>query len=103
MNEINLDWIDPIDIDPRLTVIPLAPTVWDDAKDGQHAVTDDGIVWERRDGLWWRHPWWQNSDAEEIIATCADPDEWAYSLGWPRKNVEDAHGSLTYITLPKET
>lgn len=100
-DSIPLDSIEPTVIGPGVAAIPLTPTVWDDAEDGQHAVTVDGTVWERRRGMWWRHPWWQGLDAEEIIATCADPDDWAYSLGWPRKNVEDAHGPLTPITLPR--
>lgn len=96
--------LDPIDltaITPEVVAIPLTPTVWDDAENGQHAVTQDGTVWHRRDGLWWRDPWWQGSDHDEIVATCADPEEWAYSLGWPRKQVEDAQGPLTYITIPR--
>ena len=101
MNDpINLDPIEPTTIGPGLAAIPLTPTVWDDAEDWQHAVTSNGMVWQRRRGLWWPSPWWQGSDAEEIKAVCANPDDWAYSNGWPRKMVEDAHGPLEPITLP---
>lgn len=33
---------------------------------------------------------------------CAEPDEWAYASGWPRKMVEDAYGKLEPVTLPGE-
>ena len=97
---IPLDPIDPTVIGPGLAAIPLAPTVWDDLTDGQHAVTPGGIVWQRRGGLWHMDPWWQREVAEQIIAICAEPDEWAYDNGWPRGYVEDAYGPLTAITLP---
>lgn len=96
-----LDPIDPTILGPGLAAIPLAPTVWDDAEDGQHAVTQDATVWQRRDGLWWREPWWQGSDHDEIVAVCADPGEWAYGLGWPRDQLEAAHGPLTLIMIPE--
>lgn len=96
----DLDPIDPTPITPGLVAIPLSPTVWDDLLDGQHAVTPDGWVWQRREGLWVGDPWWQEVDAAEIIAICAEPNEWAYDMGWPRAHVEDTHGSLTPITLP---
>jgi hypothetical protein len=99
---IPLDPIDPTAISPGLAAVPLAPSVWDDLPDGQHALTDNAVVWVRRNGLWHRDPWWQGEDADQIKAVCADPDEWAYDLGWPRKYVEDAHGPLTPITLPRE-
>lgn len=96
-----LDPIEPTAIGPGLTAIPLTPSVWDDAEDGQHAVTPNGLVFQRRDGLWHMDPWWQNNgDGEQIAAICADPDEWAYDSGWPRKYVEDAHGPLTPVALP---
>jgi hypothetical protein len=97
---IPLDPIEPTQIAPNVTAIPLAPTVWDDLPDGQHAVTPDGTVWQRRDGLWFADPWWQREDAEQVIAVCAAPDEWAYGLGWTRKHVEDTSGPLTPIALP---
>ena len=97
---IPLDPIEPTLIGPGLVATPLTPTVWDDMPDGQHAVTPNGIVFQRRKGLWFMDPWWQREDAEQIIAVCAEPDEWAYNNGWPRKNIEDAHGPLTPITLP---
>lgn len=98
---INLDPIEPTPIGPGLTAIPMSPTVWDDLPDGQHAVTPNGIVFRRRNGLWHMDPWWQNNgDGEQIAEICADPDEWAFDSGWPRKVVEDAHGALTPITLP---
>lgn len=100
-NSINLDPIEPTQIGPGLVAIPLEPTPWDDLEDGQYAVTPNGTVWLRRKGLWFREPWYQGSDAEEIIAVCADPDEWAYNNGWTRKHVEDATGPLTPITLPR--
>lgn len=101
---VNLDPIESTAIGPGLAAIPLGATVWDDAEDGQHAVTPDGIVFQCRKGLWHMDPWWQNNgDGAEIAAICADPDEWAFDSGWPRKMVEDAHGPLTYITLPKES
>lgn len=99
---IPLDPIEPTQIGPGLAAIPLIPTPWDDLPDGQHAVTEDGTVWQRRKGLWWRDPWWQGSDAEQIVAVCANPDEWAYSNGWTRKQVEDSQGPLMPITLPRE-
>lgn len=99
---IPLDPFDPTEIAPGVVAIPLTPTPWDDAEDGQHAVTPDGTVWQRRAGLWHQDPWWQQSDAEEIKAICADPDEWAYGNGWTRKHIEDAYGPLTPITLPEE-
>ena len=99
---IDLDPIDPTRITDRLAAIPLTPTVWDDMPDWQYALTPDGIVWQRRRGLWWPAPWWQTEDAEQIVAVCANPDEWAYASGWPRKMVEDAHGPLEPITLPQE-
>jgi hypothetical protein len=98
---IQLDPIEPTAISPGLAAIPLAPTPWDDAEDGQHAVTPNGIVFHRRGGLWHMYPWWQNNgDGAEIAAICAGPDEWAFDLDWTRKHVEDAHGPLTFITLP---
>lgn len=102
MNEpINLDPIEPTAITPNLTAIPLTPTVWDDLPDGQHAVTPNGIVFQRRKGLWHMDPWWQNNgDGAEIAAICADPDSWAYNDGWPRHIVEDAHGPLDPVKLP---
>lgn len=99
---INLDPIEPTRIGPGLAAIPLAPTVWDDLPDWQYALTPDGIVWQRRRGLWWPAPWWQTEDADQIKAICAEPDEWAYASGWPRKMVEEAHGPLEPITLPGE-
>lgn len=99
-----LDPIEPTVIGPGLAAIPLTPTVWDDAEDGQHAVTSDGIVFQRRKGLWHMDPWWQNNgDGAEIVAVCENPDDWAYGLGWPRKMVEDTHGPLAPITLPEPT
>lgn len=99
---VSIDPIEPTEIAPGLVAIPMSPTVWDDLEDGQHAVTANGIVFQRRDGLWHMNPWWQDDgDGAEIAAICADPDEWAYDMGWPRKQVEDAHGPLTPITLPK--
>jgi hypothetical protein len=95
-----LDPLDPTSIMPDLTVVPLTPTPWDDLPDGQHAVTPDGAVWQRRAGLWHRDPWWQGSDAEEIIAVCTEPDEYAFDLGWTRKHVEETVGPLTPIRLP---
>ena len=95
-----LDPFDPTVIAPGVAAIPLTPTPWDDLPDGQHAVTPDGTVWQRRAGLWHRHPWWQGSTAEEIIAVCDDPDEYAYSLGWTRKHVEENVGGLMTIDLP---
>lgn len=97
---VPLDPFDPTVIAPGLAAIPLTPTPWDDLPDGQHAVTPDGTVWQRRNGLWHRHPWWQGSTVEETVAVCADPDEYAYDLGWTRKHVEESVGSLTPITLP---
>lgn len=97
---VPVDPIEPTQIAPNALVIPLAPTVWDDLPDGQHAVTPDGTVWQRRGGLWYAYPWWQREDAAQIIAVCADPGEWAYDNGWPRKMVEDACGTLTPIALP---
>ena len=98
---IPLDPIDPTEIAPGVVVVPQTPSPWDDAEDGQHAVTPDGLVYERRDGLWHLDPWWQTEDHDQIVAICADPDEWAYDNGWPRKYVEDTHGPLTPITLPE--
>lgn len=98
----DLDPIDPTEIAPGVVAVPLAPTVWDDAEDGHHAVTDDGTVWERREGLWHQRPWWQNETAAQVVAVCADPEEWAYDLGWTRSHVEDTRGPLTPITLPGE-
>lgn len=95
-----LDPLDPTAIAPGVIAIPLEPTPWDDLPDGQHAVTPDGTVWQRRGGLWFRDPWWQGMEADDIAAVCADPDEWAYSLGWPRRDVEDGNGPLRAITLP---
>lgn len=95
-----LDPIEPTAIAPGLVAIPLTPTPWDDAEDGQCAVTSDGTVWKRRDGLWHRHPWWQGVDTEQIVAVCEEPDEWAYDLGWTRKHIEESVGALTYIALP---
>lgn len=100
---VPLDPFDPTVIAPGLIAIPLEPTPWDDLPDGQHAVTPDGIVWGRRDGLWHRDPWWQGTDADsvdEFIEICADPNAWAYDLGHPRKNVEESHGPLTPVALP---
>jgi len=97
---VPLDPIDPTVIGPGLAAIPLAPTVWDDLPDGQWAVTPDGRVFRRRNGLWHLDPWWQGTDGAEIIAVCEYPNQWAYDSGWPRKMVEDAHGVLTPITLP---
>lgn len=98
--ETPLDPIEPTQIAPSVAAIPLTPTPWDDAEDGQCAVTSDGTMWQQRKGLWHRHPWWQGSDAGEIVAVCEDPDEWAFDLGWTRKHVEDTSGPLTPITLP---
>ena len=96
-----IDPINPTVIGPGLVAIPMAPTVWDDLPNGQHAVTPNGLVFQRRDGLWHMDPWWQNNGGgEEVIAICAKPDSWDYDGGWPRKYVEDAHGPLTPITLP---
>lgn len=77
---MNLDPIEPTRIAPNLTAIPLGPTVWDDLPDGQHAVTPDGTVWQRRNGLWHMDPWYQREDADQIIAVCAEPDAWAYGV-----------------------
>lgn len=101
-DHIPLDPIEPTEIAPGVIAIPLAPTVWDDLPDGQHAVTPDGTVWQRRGGLWFMDPWWQREDAAQIIAICAEPDEWAYSNGWPRKTVEEGYGALTPVVLPPE-
>lgn len=100
MRGIPLDPIEPTEIGPGLVAIPISPTVWDDLPDGQHAVAPDGSVFQRRKGLWYPIPWWQGSDAAEIIAVCAHPDEWAWCSGWPRHAIEIAHGPLTPITLP---
>ena len=97
---VPLDPIEPTVIGPGLAAIPLIPTPWDDAEDGQCAVTHDGTVWQRRKGLWHMNPWWQGTPAEEIIAICAKPDHWAYDLDWTRKQVEDAKGLLTPIVPP---
>ena len=97
---IPLDPIDATQIAPGVAVIPLIPTPWDDLPDGQHAVTPDGTVWKRNSGLWRMDPWYQRDDAEQIIAVCENPDEWAYGNDWTRKHVEDAFGPLTPITLP---
>lgn len=97
-----LDPFDPVVIAPGVAAIPLTPAPWDDLPDGQHAVTPDGSVWQRRKGLWHRDPWWQGLVAREIVAVCAEPDEWAFGLGWTRKHVEEHVGPLTPITLPKE-
>lgn len=83
-----------------LVAVPLTSTPGDDVKDGSSAVTPDGTVWQHRKGLWYEHPWWQRCDAEEIIAVCDDPEEWAYNLGWTREQVEESVGALTYIHLP---
>lgn len=99
---IPLDPIEPTVIGPGLAAVSLAPTVWDDLPDWQYALTPDGIVWQRRRGLWWPAPWWQTEDADQIKAVCAEPDEWAYASGWPRKMVEDAYGKLEPVTLPGE-
>lgn len=96
----DLDPIDPTEIAPGVAAVPLIPTPWDDMTDGQHALSGDGTVWQRRGGLWHMAPWWQDEAADEIKAICADPDEWAYDVGWTRKQVEDAKGPLTPITLP---
>lgn len=95
-----LDPLDPTLVAPGVAAIPLTSTPWDDLPDGQHAVTPNGVVWQRRSGLWHRDPWWQGSEASEIVNVCTDPDEYAYDLGWTRKHVEDTHGPLTSITLP---
>lgn len=97
---IEIDPVDPTVVAPGVVAIPLSPSVWDDLKDGQHALTANGSVWLRRGGLWHPDPWWQGMDGEEIKAVCVDPDDWAYDNGWPRKYVEDAHGPLAPITLP---
>ncbi len=96
-----LDPLDPTSITPDVAAVPLTPTPWDDLADGRHVVTPDGVVWQRRAGLWHRDPWWQGSGAEEIVAVCAEPDEWAFDLGWSRKQVEETVGSLTPIHLPR--
>lgn len=98
--EENLDPFDPTLIAPGVAAVPLTPTPWDDLPDGQLAVTPDGTVWQRRSGLWHRSPWWQGFDYEEIVAICADPEEYAYDLDWTRKHLEDHVGPLTPITLP---
>ena len=95
-----LDPIDPTAISPGLAAAPLTPPVWDDAEDGQHAVTPNGVVFQRRDGLWHMDPWWQTEGGQQIADICAAPDAWAFDLGWPRKFVEETHGVLTSITLP---
>ena len=95
-----LDPIDPTVIGPGLVAVPLGPTVWDDLPDGQHAVAPDGTVYQRRGGLWFRDPWWQGSDGEEVVAICDNPDGWAYDNGWPRAYIEAAEGGLTPIVLP---
>lgn len=95
-----LDPLDPSAVAPGVAAVPLTSTPWDDLPDGQHAVTPDGTVWQRRSGLWHREPWWQGSDADEIVNICSDPDEYAYDLGWTRKQVEENVGPLTPITLP---
>jgi hypothetical protein len=97
---IPLDPIDATQIAPGLVAIPLGPTPWDDLNDGQHAITPDGVVWQRREGLWHRDPWWQGNDAAETCEVCSDPGDWAYDLGWSRKHIEDSVGPLTPITLP---
>lgn len=53
---IPLDPIEPTVIGPGLAAVSLAPTVWDDLPDWQYALTPDGIVWQRRRGLWWPAP-----------------------------------------------
>lgn len=97
---VPIDPIEPTQINDNLVAVPLAPTVWDDLADDQHAVTRDGEVWQRRGGLWHADPWYQREDSEQIIAVCADPDSWAHGSGWPRAMVEDTYGPLTPITLP---
>ncbi len=98
-----IDPIEPTAIGPGLAAMSLASTVWDDMDDGQHAVSPDAVVWVRHKGIWHRAAWWQTIDAEEIVAICEDPDEWAYDLGWPRAWVEDHHGgALVPITLPRK-
>lgn len=103
MSETAMDPFDPTVIAPGVVAIPLTPTPWDDMEDGQTAVDTVGHVWIRHDGLWYRYPWWQGADRDELIATCADPGGWAYSLGWSRAHVEEAHGALTPVTLPPGT
>lgn len=98
-----LDPIDPTAIGPGLTAIPLGATPWDELGDGQHAVVRDGTVWVRRAGMWHRDPWWQRRDADEIVAVCADPDGWAYDMGWTRKHIEDTYGPMTPVALPGVT
>lgn len=98
---IPLDPIGPTAITPNLVAVPMAPTVWDDLADGQHAVTGNGYVWLRRGGIWYADPWWQGADGAEIFMVCADSDSWAWGAGWPRHILEDAYGPLTPITLPR--
>lgn len=97
---MNLDPTEPTEIGPGLAAIPLHPTPWDDLDDGTRAVTRNGVVWERRAGMWHRSPWWQGSDGDEIIAICADPDDWAYDLPYSRAHVEEAYGPLAPVVLP---
>lgn len=100
MTGVPLDPIDPTTVGPGITAIPIAPTVWDDADDGQHAVTEEGIVYQRRNGLWHMDPWYQGTDRAEIVDVCNDPASWSFGVGWPRAMIESTHGLLTYITLP---
>ena len=97
-----LDPFDPMVIAPGLAAIPLTPTPWDDLPNGQYAVDPQGIVWQRRAGLWHRDPWWQGCDAAEIIDICDAFETFAYDLGWTRKHVEDSVGLLTPIILPDQ-
>ena len=95
-----LDPFDPVLLAHGLVAVPLTPTPWDDLPDGQHAITTNGTVWQRKDGLWHRQPWWQGCTYAEVLAVCTDPDEYAYSLCWTRKQVEESVGPLTLINLP---
>lgn len=97
---IPLDPIDPTPIAPGLVAIPLTPTPWDQFNDGQVGLTQDGTVWQRRHGLWHRHPWWQSEDADQIRAVCSNPGEWAYDMGWTLAQVEATKGPIEPITLP---
>lgn len=83
-------------------LVAVALTPEDGVKEGQCAVTPDGTVWQYRTGFWRRYPWWQRSEAEEIIAICADPDDWHLDFKWTRKQIEESVGALIYIRLPND-
>lgn len=105
---INVDPIDPTVIGPGLVIMSAGPTVWDDLPDGQLAYTDrtlNGIeaaehvtVWQRREGVWHRFPWWQGWAPDEFPAVLADPVTWGIDRGWSRGLLEETQGPLHPIT-----